>query len=304
MEPASPDLRAGILLHGIFPYYLLCYADVPVGPLTTLPSAGMSSPALWGLAIAGTVTAILQNLSGFPLLLKISKDPLGSHPYSPIPIYTMTITCIQIGLYGVFTQGWPDCLQLALCNALGALFWLINLCAFVYYSKTGRERLVLVGIYTLTLAWALGLPLGLYLSPTTAGLALGTKQVILGVFMQAANFSGFLSPVAALLAAWKSKDSKRVPGLLSWVNVANSTLWVAYGVVLGDGWIWIPNVVGLVLSGAQVCVLVAMQLQPGDGASAKGGLVDESVGVEKGGEAGEVASDGGVALRVNVTPVQ
>ncbi len=264
----------------------------------------MSSPTLWGLAIAGTVTAILQNLSGFPLLLKVKNDTLGSAPYSQLPIYTMTITCIQIGLYGVFTLGWPDCLQLAICNGLGAFFWLINWCTFMYFAQTGRERWVLGMRYTVVLAWALGLPLGLYLSPATAGLALGTKRVILGVFMQAANFSGFLSPVAALVAAWKSKDSKRVPGLLSWVNVANSTLWVAYGVVLGDGWIWIPNVVGLVLSGAQVCVLIAMQLlPPGLQTLTKEGVNDVGEGVGVGADAGGATSDGIIALKVNV-PVQ
>jgi len=76
--------------------------------------------------------------------------------------------------------------------------------------------------------------------------------------MQAANFSGFLSPVSSLLVAWRTKDTKRVPGMLSWVNLANSIIWVAYGVLLNDGWIWIPNVVGLVLSGAQVFVLLLL----------------------------------------------
>ena len=195
-------------------------------------------------------------------------------------------------------------MQLAICNGLGALFWLINWCAFMYYAQTGNERWVLGVRYLATLVWALGLPLGLYLSPTTSGLSLVTKQVILGVFMQAANFSGFLSPVAALVAAWKSRDSKRVPGLLSWVNVANSTLWVAYGVVLGDGWIWIPNVVGLVLSGAQVCVLLAMQLlPPGLQAPTKGGADGMREGMGVGVGAGGATSDGSVALKVN-DPVQ
>ena len=227
-------------------------------PCSAYDGASLNMSTLWGLAIAGTITAIFQNLSGFPLLRRISTDAFGSKLYTRWPIWSMSVTCIQIGLYGVFTLGWPDCLQLAICNFLGAFFWLINFIVFVYYSKTSKERLHLTFIYAFTLIWALGLPLGLYISPSSAGLASGTKQIILGCFMQAANFSGFLSPVSSLLVAWRTKDTKRVPGMLSWVNLANSIIWVAYGVLLNDGWIWIPNVVGLVLSGAQVFVLLLL----------------------------------------------
>jgi hypothetical protein len=168
----------------------------------------------------------------------------------------MTVTCIQIGLYGVFTLGWPNCLQLALCNGLGALFWLVNLSVFVCFARSPRERAALAGGYALALAWALGLPLGLYLG---SGLPASTQQTTLAVFMQAANFSGFLSPVASLRAAWRSGDVSRVPGLLSWVNLLNSGVWTAYGILLPDPWIWAPNVVGIVLSGAQVVVLLLLR---------------------------------------------
>lgn len=217
--------------------------------------------ALWGLSMGGTVTAIVQNLSGFPLLRRIILEQ-SSSSFTRLPIWTMTITTLQIGLYGVFTLGWPDCLQLALCNFLGALFWLVNVVVFIAYAGSPRERLELAAYYLASLVWGVGLPLGLYLSPSTASLAPSTKQTILGVFMQAANFSGFLSPVSSLVVAWREKDVTRVPGMLSYVNLVNSTLWVAYGVLLGDGWIWIPNVVGLFLSGLQVAALAALSLLP------------------------------------------
>ena len=238
---------------------------------------------LWGLAIAGTITAVFQNLSGFPLLRRISNDVLGSQLYTRWPIWSMTVTCIQIGLYGVFTLGWPDCLQLVICNSLGAFCWLINLCVFVYYSKTRKERLNLMTAYALTLAWAFSLPLGLYLSPASTGMESSAKQIVLGCFMQAANFSGFLSPVSSLYVAWRTKDTTRVPGMLTWVNLANSTIWVAYGILLKDGWIWIPNIVGLVLSGAQaVVLLLLLRTTPAGFDLAMSGAMEKgSSGIEK-----------------------
>lgn len=169
--------------------------------------AGPSS-TLWALSMVGTATAIVQNLSGFPLLRRVCQDPEGSAPYTPLPILTMTVTCIQIGLYGVFTLGWPNCLQLALCNGLGALFWLVNLVVFVRHAQTPWQRAGLLAAYAAALAWALGLPLGLYVGSSLPAL---TQQTTLAVFMQLANFSGFLSPVASLREAWRVGDAQRVP---------------------------------------------------------------------------------------------
>ena len=166
------------------------------------------SSALWALSMVGTGTAIAQNLSGFPLLRRVCQDPEGSAPYTPLPILTMTVTCIQIGLYGVFTLGWPNCLQLALCNGLGALFWLVNLVVFVRHAQTPWQRAGLLAAYAAALAWALGLPLGLYVGSSLPAL---TQQTTLAVFMQLANFSGFLSPVASLREAWRVGDAQRVP---------------------------------------------------------------------------------------------
>lgn len=211
---------------------------------------------LWALSMVGTATAIVQNLSGFPLLRRVCQDPEGSAPYTPLPILTMTVTCIQIGLYGVFTLGWPNCLQLALCNGLGALFWLVNLVVFVRHAQTPWQRARLLAAYAAALAWALGLPLGLYVGSSLPAL---TQQTTLAVFMQLANFSGFLSPVASLREAWRVGDAQRVPAMLSWVNLVNSAVWTAYGVLLPDPWIWVPNMVGIGLSGAQVAILLLLR---------------------------------------------
>ena len=47
--------------------------------------------------------------------------------------------------------------------------------------------------------------------------------------------------------------------MLSWVNLVNSAVWTAYGVLLPDPWIWVPNVVGIVISSAQIAVLLLLR---------------------------------------------
>ena len=70
--------------------------------------------------------------------------------------------------------------------------------------------------------------------------------------MQAFNISGFASPFISLYKALKTLDTTRVPLALSWVNVVNSTLWTAYGILLGDPWIWAPNIAGIAIATLQL----------------------------------------------------
>ena len=183
----------------------------------------------------------------------------------------MTVTCLQIGLYGYFTLGWPNGLQLVLCNVLAVSFWLVNILVFLYYAQSRGERCELAAGYGAALAWGLGLPLGLYLAPSTT-LSASSKQTMLAVFMNLANLCGFLSPVASLRIAWREKDVSHVPAMLSYVNCINSTMWMAYGLLLPDVWIWGPNVIGLAICSCQVAVLLLLARTPAAGKGTGGGL--------------------------------
>jgi len=213
----------------------------------------MASPAvLWALSMAGTATSIIQNTSGFPLLRRIREDG-DAAAYSRAPTLIMTVTTLQIGLYGIFLYGYPDGLQLVFGNVVGFCTWLITFSVMLHYTHGVRAKSVFAAQYALAVAWGVLLPVCVFSVPT---LPQATKQVVVAVFMQAANISGFLSPVSSLRVALRERDLRKTPGMLSYVNVVNSSLWTSYGFALGDMWIAIPNVLGVVLAGAQVAVMV------------------------------------------------
>ena len=213
-----------------------------------------SSAVLWGVSIAGTATSILQNASGLPMLRRVREEGDAAR-FTRVPLLTMTVTTLQIGLYGILLYGYPDGLQLVFGNVVGLCTWGLQFAALLFYSHGARAKTLLAAQYALALAWGVALPLGVFLA-APAATPMATRQTIVAVFMQAANISGFLSPVAALREALRDRDLRRTPAALSCVNLANSALWTAYGFLLGDPWIAVPNALGLAIAGAQVAVLL------------------------------------------------
>ena len=234
--------------------------------------------------MAGTATCLLQNASGIPMLRRICQERDASQ-FTRLPLMTMTVVTLQIGLYGYFMYGLPDGLQLLLANAIGLCLWVPSFFVFLVHTRGARAKAVLALQYLAAVGWGVALPVCLFTSPA---LSPSTKQNTLAVFMQIANFSGFFSPVASLRAALAERSARRVPGMLSYVNVLNSALWTAYGAALGDGWILWPNVAGLLIALSQVAVLLVVRRMEAHDAA-----VAAAAAAEKG---------GGLALRAPGPP--
>lgn len=204
--------------------------------------------------MAGTFTAIVQNMSGLPLLRQVIKDG-DATSYTKLPIYTMTVTTLQIGLYGVMLYGLPRGIQLLACNAVGAIFWFITFCVMWYYTPGALAQVRFAALYSACVLYGLLLPFGLYtFSPSSIPAA--TARLALAISMQVFNISGFLSPVMSLKEAIMTRSLRKVPGALSFVNLLNSSIWTAYGVLRSDEWILWPNVAGVVIALLQVCVIL------------------------------------------------
>jgi solute carrier family 50 (sugar transporter) len=217
----------------------------------------MSSPrtpeeesAMLALSGVGTATAILQSLSGFPLLRRViqSKDSTG---YTRAPTYLMTGTALLIGLYSIFVVKRID--GLLVCNAAGVLFWSVNFAVLCAYTPGRRAKALFALAWTtlVVLSILLYILLFVWLSEDDVP----ARATIVAVIMQAFNISGFASPFRSLVVAVRELDTLRVPRMISVVNLLNSAVWIGYGILLGDGWIWVPNVVGVVIALSQLSVL-------------------------------------------------
>jgi len=214
--------------------------------------------SLWVLSTIGTITAIFQCLSGFPLLRKIMKEGSSAN-YPRLPMVLMIITCIQIGAYGVVVYGFPAGLQLLIVNAIGLFFWLIVATVMILYAATPRARVTLIAIVVITILWGILLPLCLFITPSVVSFE--TRRIVLAVLMNVANVSSFLSPLEKLREALHTGDIHRMPAIFVYANVFNCLIWTCYGAILADVWIYVPNGLGLLISLLQVIVLTVIFLR-------------------------------------------
>jgi hypothetical protein len=136
-------------------------------------------------------------------------------------------------------------------NGLGCKFR----CPFWFSSRA--KRLL---VFEVAFAAACGSGIGLYLLLFVwmHASAIQHRALIVALIGQSWNVSSILSPVRAIYVASRDKDTKRVPGAIAVINCAKIAAWIAYGALLpngGDPWVYGPNVIGLVLSLAQIIVL-------------------------------------------------
>jgi hypothetical protein len=202
------------------------------------------------LSAVGTVTAVLQSASGFPLLRRIVQDR-DSTKFSALPVFTMTGATVLIGQYAIYVVKRID--GLLICNAIGAVFWICNAVVFATFKKTQKQRLLFLALY-LSL-WAFCILLYLLLFTWLPEEQVPERATIVAVIMQIFNLSGFASPFRSLYWAVAELNTRRVPLALTYINVVNSSVWIPYGILLGDPWIWAPNVAGLMIALLQLLVL-------------------------------------------------
>jgi hypothetical protein len=85
--------------------------------------------------------------------------------------------------------------------------------------------------------------------------------------MHAANsilFCYYLSPLATLALVLKTRSSASLTLPLCVMNIVNGSLWMTYGLVLSDPFVWVPNAIGAVLGVIQtsLCLAFPSQLIP------------------------------------------
>lgn len=167
----------------------------------------------------------------------------------------MIIVTLQVGLYGVFSYGFPDGLQLMIVNFICLSLWLVVAAVMIAYAPTLRARAELIGLLCVALGWGLLLPIGLFTFPTSAAIPFESRRIVLAVLMNVANIIGFMSPLEKLFEALKTGNTDKMPAILVYANIINCSLWCAYGALIPDVWVYGPNGLGVFISLAQAVAL-------------------------------------------------
>ena len=210
----------------------------------------MPSTAASVFTAIGAAGNILLFLSQTLLIRQLVKEG-SSERYSFLPSLTL-MGCLTLWCaYTVWVLPEP---QLYAANFPGMIIPFLNLLTFAVYASPAR-RLRILGATALTLGAAWGVPAGLFVGRVERA------DTILGIIICVASISFFVSPVEALLAAWREQDTSRVPILMSMVQFFQAGVWVVAAVLLSDVFILGVNAAGAASALAQIACYTLITLR-------------------------------------------
>lgn len=70
------------------------------------------------------------------------------------------------------------------------------------------------------------------------------------------------SPLSSVLAVLRLKSSASLHRAMITANLANTSLWVAYGLVVADYWVYVPNALGAALAVSQLLLCAVYPAAP------------------------------------------
>nr|AYV91988.1 SWEET4d [Saccharum spontaneum] len=197
-------------------------------------------------APGGNITSGLLFLSPVPTFLDIRSHE-STEQYSANAYLAALLNCAIWVLYGlVQPQG---ALLVVSINTIGVLMEFFYVACFLYYSADElRHKVVwmLVGAM-LFVAVIFTLVFSLADTPEHKSMGFGLVGIATGIGMYAA-------PVINLKSVIDTGNVESMSLLLIGASLGNSTVWTVYALIGSDLFVLIPNLLGMVFTGLQLCV--------------------------------------------------
>ena len=205
------------------------------------------------LAIASNVALQLSPLR-LVTEMRLAGSTLG---YSAFPLVALTACGFQWSFYGFFAwtisanQGF---LMLIYANILGLVLGVYYIATFAKSKDSSKsdtlDRSLSNQVLLLTLLFASEL-IFCRLS-TNVELAL----LLSGALAAAVSILVSAAPMVALPRIFQTQSIDSLPVDMVVASLASSVLWFWCGSLLGDPWVWMPNLCGVVVGAIQVGVIL------------------------------------------------
>ncbi|KAI9222350.1 sugar efflux transporter for intercellular exchange-domain-containing protein [Blastocladiella britannica] len=199
------------------------------------------------IPICGVLTAISTAAAPIPAVLRVRRaQALGS--LNPIPFAFIYINAAIWIMYGIYTR---DIFVLA-PNLLGILFGNFFVRSTYGYATASQRKVMDVVLVFGTFAVFLTAGIAtLYATREAGQLALGVlSNIILAAF--------YVSPISVLVTVVKTRNSGPFDPILAFACMLNGTLWVIYGIAIGDFFVYFPNAIGSMFGLLQLALRVIL----------------------------------------------
>nr|CAD1834796.1 unnamed protein product [Ananas comosus var. bracteatus] len=198
----------------------------------------------YAAGVAGNLFAFVLFLSPIPTYKRIIRNK-STEQFSGLPYVYSLLNCLICMWYGLPCVSYGVIL-VATVNSIGAAFQLVYVSLFIIYADTTRKVKMCGLLIFVVCVFALIIYISLEL------LDHATRQIFVGYLSIISLISMFASPLSIINLVIKTKSVEFMPFYLSLATFLMSVSFFAYGMLLHDFFIYIPNGIGTVLGVAQL----------------------------------------------------
>uniref|UniRef100_J3L0U5 Bidirectional sugar transporter SWEET n=2 Tax=Oryza brachyantha TaxID=4533 RepID=J3L0U5_ORYBR len=193
----------------------------------------------YGAGIAGNIFALVLFVSPLPTFKRIVRNG-STEQFSAMPYIYSLLNCLICLWYGLPFVSYGVVL-VATVNSIGAVFQLAYTATFVAFADA-KQRVKVSSLLVMVF--------GVFALIVYASLVLfdhQTRQLFVGYLSVASLIFMFASPLSIINLVIRTRSVEYMPFYLSLSMFLMSISFFAYGVLLHDFFIYIPNGIGTVL---------------------------------------------------------
>jgi len=203
----------------------------------------------------GCIVAFIMFFSPFKAVQAVRKSgTLGD--LNPLPLVAIIANCLGWLVYGSVLR---DPYVIA-ANEPGLLLGVyMTVTAYGYASPKARDTMLKAVMFFAAIISVTSLTINFFIADhADRATAAGYQAVgILLIY--------YAAPLSVIAEVLRTRSSARLYWPLSVMSCVNGSLWVAYGLAVGDAFIWAPNAVGAAFGVLQLGLIGAYPAKPGVG---------------------------------------
>nr|GLL30298.1 bidirectional sugar transporter SWEET2a-like [Ipomoea trifida]GMC48827.1 bidirectional sugar transporter SWEET2a-like [Ipomoea batatas] len=198
----------------------------------------------FGAGVAGNVFAFVLFVSPIPTFRRIIRSQ-STEQFSELPYIYGLLNCLICLWYGTPIVT-PGIILVFTVNSIGGVFQLAYLTIFIIYAERTKKLK--------TLGWLLGVfaVFAIIVSVSIFVFQPPTRQIFVGYLSVFSLISMFASPLFIINLVIKTRSVEYMPFYLSLATFLMSLSFFAYGLLLYDMFISVPNGIGAVLGIVQL----------------------------------------------------
>lgn len=201
----------------------------------------------------GTVMAWFLFLSPLQTFIRICRERTVSG-FDSTPYLVAALNCALWVSYAVVT---PNRLALGVNNLVGGLISATWTTIYTYFSGSAQRKSMFIRICSLLGAWIALTLVDILAVPNIIMKKVGgqsLKTMTLGIACVLLNTLMYGAPLNIVRTVLRTQSVEFMPLPLSVMTFLTSCMWFTYSLLVHDPWLFIPNVLGVVMGFMQLAI--------------------------------------------------